>query len=63
MQDMTPESVLFIEEVCEIFSDLFSNLWKLGQAYFGKELHIKIEYGRQAEFKVCLLLLDIPIRF
>lgn len=53
MQDMTPESVLFIEEVCEIFSELFSNLWKLGQAYFGKELtHTKIEYGRQAEFKV-----------
>lgn len=55
MQDGTPESILFIEELCEIFSELFSNLWKLGQAYFGKELHIKIEHGRQAEFKVYLL--------
>lgn len=56
-QDMTgvPESVLFVEDLCEIVSQLFPNLWKLGQSYFTGELHVKIEPGRQVEFKHIVL--------
>jgi len=41
-----------VEELSEILSDRFPDLWKLGQAYFSGELHVKIEQGRQAQFKV-----------
>lgn len=41
-----------MEELSEILSIRFPDLWKLGQAYFSGELHVKIEPGRQAQFKV-----------
>lgn len=44
--------MLFVEEICEILSELFPNLWKLGQSYFSGELHVKVEPGRQLGFKV-----------
>jgi exocyst complex component 2 len=47
-----PQRVLFVEELSEIVSNRFPDLWKLGQAYFSGELHVKIEPGRQAQFKV-----------
>lgn len=47
-----PECILFVEELCEMISELFPDLWKLGQAYFTGELHVKVEPGRQVEFKV-----------
>lgn len=47
-----PECILFVEELCEVVSELFPDLWKLGQAYFTGELHVKVEPGRQVEFKV-----------
>lgn len=50
-----PECILFVEELCEVVSELFPNLWKLGQAYFTGELHVKVEPGRQVEFKVTQL--------
>jgi len=50
-----PQRVLFVEELSEILSNRFPDLWKLGQAYFSGELHVKIEPGRQAQFKRMVL--------
>lgn len=52
-----PENILFIEDLCEILSELFPNLWKLGQSYFTGELHVKVEPGRQSGFKVYFVLI------
>lgn len=54
LQDVSvvPESILLVEELCDIISELFPDLWKLGQAYFTGELNVKFESGRQTEFKV-----------
>jgi len=49
-----PQRVLFVEELTEIVSNRFPDLWKLGQAYFRGELHVRVEPGRQAQFKVRL---------
>lgn len=55
LQDVNvPESILLVEELCDIISELFPDLWKLGQAYFTGELHVKFESGRQIEFKVLI---------
>lgn len=54
MQDsqiMVPQSVLFVDEICDILSTAFPDLWKLGQAYFSGELKVKVETGRQTNFK------------
>jgi exocyst complex component 2 len=50
-----PQRVLFVEELTEIVSNRFPDLWKLGQAYFSGELHVRVEPGRQAQFKVRML--------
>lgn len=47
-----PQRVLFVEELTEIVSNRFPDLWKLGQAYFSGELHVRVEPSRQAQFKV-----------
>lgn len=46
-----PQCILFVEELCAIMSNSFPDLWKLGQAYFTEELHVKVEPGRSAAFK------------
>lgn len=51
LQPVVPQSISFVEELCEIMSTSFPDLWKLGQAYFSKELHVKAEPGRSAAFK------------
>lgn len=50
-QQTAPQSILFVEELCEIMSTSYPNLWKLGQAYFTEELHVKVEPGRATLFK------------
>lgn len=55
-QMIVPQSVLFVEEICEIISTSFPDLWKLGQAYFSGELQVKVEPGRQTGFKVIYFL-------
>lgn len=54
-QSSVPQRVLFVEELTEILSNRFPDLWKLGQAYFSGELHVRIEPGRQAQFKRMVL--------
>ena len=51
-QSSVPQRVLYVEELTEILSNRFPDLWKLGQAYFSGELHVRVEPGRQAQFKV-----------
>ncbi|KDQ71568.1 exocyst complex component 2 [Zootermopsis nevadensis] len=50
-----PQRVLFVEELTDIVSNRFPDLWKLGQAYFSGELHVKVEPGKQAQFKRMVL--------
>lgn len=46
-----PVCVCYIDELCTTISETFPDLWKIGQAYFSEELQIKIEPGRQVQFK------------
>ena len=55
-QSSVPQRVLFVEELTEILSNRFPDLWKLGQAYFSGELHVRVEPGRQAQFKVNVVM-------
>lgn len=50
-QQLAPQCILFVEELCEIMSTCFPDLWKLGQAYFTEDLHVKVEPGRSIMFK------------
>lgn len=47
-----PARVSFLEELSDIFTSVFPELWKLGQAYFNKELYVRVEPSKQEEFKV-----------
>ena len=47
-----PGRIGFLEELSDIFVRLFPDLWKLGQAYFGGELFVKVDSSKQEEFKV-----------
>lgn len=49
--NVVPENILFTEELCEVMSLLFPDLWRIGQAYFTEELHVKVGPGRQSDFK------------
>nr|CAD7410779.1 unnamed protein product [Timema cristinae] len=51
-QSSVPQRVLFVEELSEITTNMFPDLWKLGQAYFSGELHVKVEPEKQTHFKV-----------
>ncbi|CAG9854295.1 unnamed protein product [Phyllotreta striolata] len=50
-----PACINFIDEICAVTSELFPDFWKIGQAYFSGELQIKIEAGRQVEYKHMVL--------
>lgn len=42
-----PACVNFTDEICVTISEIFPDLWKIGQAYFSGELQVKVEAGRQ----------------
>ncbi|KAJ8921148.1 hypothetical protein NQ315_013619 [Exocentrus adspersus] len=46
-----PACVNFTDEICLTISEIFPDLWKIGQAYFSGELQVKVEPGRQVEYK------------
>nr|CAD7402581.1 unnamed protein product [Timema poppensis] len=54
-QSSVPQRVLFVEELSEITTNMFPDLWKLGQAYFSGELHVKVEPEKQTHFKRMVL--------
>ena len=56
MGNATPIRILFLDELNERFISVFPALWKLGQAYFSKELFVKFDPTKQDEFKVGLKL-------
>lgn len=45
--NVVPACVNFTDEICIVTSEIFPDLWKIGQAYFSGELQVKIEAGRQ----------------
>lgn len=51
-----PARVIFIEELADTLSDIFPDLWKLGQAYFCGDLNLRAESNRQSEFKRLVLM-------
>ncbi|KAF7272116.1 hypothetical protein GWI33_015080 [Rhynchophorus ferrugineus] len=46
-----PACVNFTDEICISITETFPDLWKVGQAYFSGELQVKVEAGRQVEYK------------
>ena len=48
----TPGRILFLDELNERFISVFPELWKLGQAYFNRELFVKFDPSKQDNFKV-----------
>lgn len=54
-QSTVPQRVLCVEELTEIMSSRFPDLWKLGQAYFSGELQIPVGPNQQQEFKSIVL--------
>lgn len=46
-----PACVNFTDEICLSITETFPDLWKIGQAYFSGELQVKVEAGRQVEYK------------
>ncbi|CAG9770849.1 unnamed protein product [Ceutorhynchus assimilis] len=46
-----PACVNFTDEICLSITETFPDLWKIGQSYFSGELQVKIEAGRQTEYK------------
>nr|CAH7742789.1 unnamed protein product [Callosobruchus chinensis] len=46
-----PACVNFVDEICATVSEIFPDLWKIGQSYFSGELKVKVEAGRQVEYK------------
>ncbi|XP_028138176.2 exocyst complex component 2 [Diabrotica virgifera virgifera] len=53
--NIVPACVNFTDEICVVTSEIFPDLWKIGQAYFSGELQVKIEAGRQVEYKHMVL--------
>lgn len=51
--NVVPACVNFIEDICVVTSEVFPDLWKIGQAYFSGELQVKVEAGRQVSH-ICL---------
>ncbi|KAJ8954136.1 hypothetical protein NQ318_005730 [Aromia moschata] len=46
---IVPACVNFTDEICLTVSEIFPDLWKIGQAYFSGELQVKVEPGRQRD--------------
>lgn len=52
LQGEPPPRVQLVEEATEAVGAQFPELWRLGQAYFGGELQVKVQAGQHARFKV-----------
>ncbi|XP_022914951.2 exocyst complex component 2 [Onthophagus taurus] len=50
-----PQNIFYVEELSSLLSELFPDIWKLGQAYFIGELHVKVEPGHKTAFKHTVL--------
>ena len=48
----TPVRMSFLEELDNLFNNIFPDLWKLGQAYFTGELYVRVDPSKPDEFKV-----------
>ncbi|CAH1118597.1 unnamed protein product [Phaedon cochleariae] len=54
-ENVPPSCVSFTKEICATLSEIFPDLWKIGQAYFSGELQVKVGAGRQVEYKHMVL--------
>lgn len=55
MQGMKPHRVLFVEDLVDLMEMKLPDLWKLGQAYFGKELNKGEDAGKKISYKNIVL--------
>ncbi|KAL1502410.1 hypothetical protein ABEB36_007556 [Hypothenemus hampei] len=46
-----PACINFTHEICLSVTETFPDLWIIGQSYFSGELQVKVEAGRQVEYK------------
>lgn len=53
--EIIPACVSFTDEICLTITENFPDLWKIGQAYFSGELQVKVEHGRQVEYKYMVM--------
>lgn len=62
-----PQIVKFIVDITDQFTEHFPNLWKLGQAYLGGQLHIrevlKIHFVLIFLHMVLLIFLTVNVNF
>lgn len=56
LQNSTPPRISFVEDVVDFLLQTLPEFWKLGQAYFNAELHVKPDKVKQVEFKVSYFL-------
>ncbi|KAG5883751.1 hypothetical protein JTB14_023173 [Gonioctena quinquepunctata] len=54
--NVVPACINFTDGICSTLSELFPDMWKIGQAYFSGELQVKVEAGRQVEYKHMVLM-------
>lgn len=47
----TPNRIALLEEIDELLLEFLPEFWKLGQAYFNGELHVKPDKNKQKDFK------------
>lgn len=52
----TPGRITFLEELNDRFITIFPELWKIGQAYFNRELFVRVDLTKQDEFKVATIV-------
>lgn len=59
LQNSTPPRISFVEDIVDFLLQTLPEFWKLGQAYFNVELHVKPDKVKQMEFKVSYFLILI----
>lgn len=51
LENSTPPRISFVEDIVDFLLQTLPEFWKLGQAYFNVELHVKPDKVKQMEFK------------
>ena len=62
-RDNTPQKVIFLEELTEVMTEVFPDLWKIGQAYFSGEFNRTREASNIAVLLTPLLSIHYYYQF
>ncbi|KAL0279399.1 UNVERIFIED_CONTAM: hypothetical protein PYX00_000970 [Menopon gallinae] len=61
IQGLRPPRILYVENLIDLMEHKFPDLWKLGQTYFGRELHLTPDTGKHKPYKH--IVMDVIERF